>query len=186
MTLQTFSVLITGQIESVDYTYRYGPDWMPVAGLEQGLTQVASHGFSLTGPAAPLVWNFPIEIAFRSTNVFGWPQLVIAVYGPNSLGQGDVVKGYVALRLPLAPGPHTLYGDLYVPQASSRIAAGYTWLRGHRPEFREPHFVAGGEGRGVTAVRSSGCVKVTLHVVTRDMEQLGYAVRPAPPSIVAA
>ena len=31
-------------------------------------------------PDSQLVWNFPVEITFKSTNAFGWPQLILSVY----------------------------------------------------------------------------------------------------------
>ena len=41
-------------------------------------------GTSQTAKAAAtskheVVWNFPIDIAFKSTNAFGWPRLVLSV-----------------------------------------------------------------------------------------------------------
>ena len=53
-----------------------------------------------------LVWNFPLNITFKSTSPHGWPQLVLAVYGPDILGN-DVVRGYGAVHAPLSPGRHT-------------------------------------------------------------------------------
>ena len=52
-----------------------------------------------------LVWNFPLSITLKSTSPHGWPQLVVAVYGPDLLGN-DVVRGYGAIHAPLAPGRH--------------------------------------------------------------------------------
>ena len=51
------------------------------------------------------MWNFPLNITFKSTSPHGWPQLVVAVYGPDILGN-DVVRGYGAVHAPLAPGRH--------------------------------------------------------------------------------
>lgn len=50
-----------------------------------------------------VVWNFPLEISFRSTNAFGWPQLAISVWGPDLLGN-EVIRGYGATHLPTSPG----------------------------------------------------------------------------------
>ena len=51
-----------------------------VAGVEEGITQVAS---VLPGSMAKVVWNFPLEMTLKSTNVFGWPQLVLSVHGTD-------------------------------------------------------------------------------------------------------
>ena len=39
----------------------------------------------------------------RSTNVFGWPQLVLSVYGLTFFGR-DVARGYGSIHLPTTPG----------------------------------------------------------------------------------
>lgn len=31
-------------------------------------------------PDASLVWNFPIDVTFKATNAFGWPQLILSIY----------------------------------------------------------------------------------------------------------
>jgi B9 domain-containing protein 1 len=50
-----------------------------------------------------LVWNFPVDITFKATNAFGWPQLIVAVYGLDGFGR-DVVKGYGCTHLPICSG----------------------------------------------------------------------------------
>jgi B9 domain-containing protein 1 len=49
------------------------------------------------------VWSFPIEITFKSTNIFGWPQIVVSVYGLDAFGR-DVIRGYGCIHLPRHPG----------------------------------------------------------------------------------
>lgn len=46
-------------------------------GIDQGFSQVARKG---TSGDASVVWNFPVDITFKSTNPFGWPRLVVSVY----------------------------------------------------------------------------------------------------------
>ena len=55
----------------------------------------------LTGQA--LVWNFPLDVTYKSTNAFGWPQLVVCVYGSDVFGR-DVVKGYGCTHIPTCAG----------------------------------------------------------------------------------
>lgn len=59
-----------------------------LAGMESGITQVASVP---GGSDSAIVWNFPIDLTFKSTNVYGWPQLVIGVHGSDFLNR-HVVK----------------------------------------------------------------------------------------------
>lgn len=50
-----------------------------------------------------MVWNFPIDISYRSVNASGWPQIAISVWGPDWLGN-EVIRGYGATHIPIAPG----------------------------------------------------------------------------------
>jgi B9 domain-containing protein 1 len=50
--------------------------------MEQGITQVSSVP---SGSPAKVVWNFPLELTLKSTNVYGWPQIVIEVHGTDFL-----------------------------------------------------------------------------------------------------
>lgn len=50
-----------------------------------------------------LVWNFPLDITYKATNAFGWPQMVVSVYGLDAFGR-DVIKGYGCMHLPTCSG----------------------------------------------------------------------------------
>ncbi|XP_007498026.1 B9 domain-containing protein 1 isoform X2 [Monodelphis domestica] len=154
-----FLLMVNGQVESAlfpefddlycKYCFVYGQDWAPTSGLEEGISQITSKSQDVQ---QTLIWNFPIDITFKSTNPYGWPQIVISVYGPDIFGN-DVVRGYGAVHVPLIPG---------------------RWFMGRRPEYTDPKLVAHGEGRQVTRVRSQGFVTLLLNVVTKDMKKLGY------------
>jgi B9 domain-containing protein 1 len=49
------------------------------------------------------VWNCAFHASYSTTNVFGWPQLVVAVYGLDGLGR-DVLFGYSCIRVPCKAG----------------------------------------------------------------------------------
>ena len=59
------------------YSFSHGPDWRVCQGIDQGFSQVARKS---SGGDASVVWNFPIDVTFKSTNAFGWPRLVVSVY----------------------------------------------------------------------------------------------------------
>ena len=69
--------------------------------MDRGITQRSRS--SLVGDKKIMVWNFPIDVAFRSTNAYGWPQIAISVYGPDFAGR-EVIRGYGSARLPLSSG----------------------------------------------------------------------------------
>ena len=97
----SFIVSATGHIEAASfpahidnlycrYSFVSGLDWKILHGIDRGDTQTARRGSRINNHT--ITWNFPIEIAFESTNPHGWPRLCIAVYGLDWLGR-DVVRG---------------------------------------------------------------------------------------------
>ncbi len=68
--------------------------WQVLAGMESGITQLASLP---GGSDTSLVWNFPVDLTFKSTNVHGWPQLILTVHGSDFLNR-HVVK-WVMIRM---------------------------------------------------------------------------------------
>ncbi|XP_038064544.1 B9 domain-containing protein 1-like [Patiria miniata] len=180
-----FLLMLSGQIESGDfpefddlyvkYNFVFGPDWVITSGLEEGISQVCKK--SQDGRQL-FVWNFPLEVTFKSTNPHGWPQLVVSVYGLDFSGTA-VVRGYGAVHVPIAPGRHQRILPMFVPESSSRFQKFTSWLLSRRPEFVDVNVVARSEGREVTRVRSQGHIKVTFNAITRDMKKLGYDVTPS-------
>nr|CAD7441913.1 unnamed protein product [Timema bartmani] len=112
MTSGVFLMSITGQIEQAQfpgfddiyckYCFSYGPDWIITTGLEEGISQISK----CSGDERQIfIWNFPLEVTFKSTNPHGWPQLIISVYGLDVFGN-DVVRGYGLCHLPISPGQY--------------------------------------------------------------------------------
>ena len=147
----------------------HGEDWQVLEGLEDGISQITRRG----GEGEPLVWNFPVEVAFKATNPFGWPQLVLSVYGMDALGR-DVIKGYGSVHFPVAAGSYTLKVRLFKPVSSSLLQQFLGRLMGMPPEFVDPKLPSRGDGREVTRVESTGHVIVKVNVMTKDMDRLGY------------
>ncbi|XP_040212367.1 B9 domain-containing protein 1 [Rana temporaria] len=183
-----FLLNVTGQIESAKfpefdelyckYCFVYGHDWAPTSGVEEGISQIASKNRHIK---EEIVWNFPIEITFKSTNPFGWPQIVVSVYGPDVFGN-DIVRGYGAVHLPFTPGRHKKTIPVFVPESSSKLQKFTSWFTGRRAEFTDPKVVAQGDGREVTRVRSQGFLTLSFNVVTKDLKKLGYANTSSDPS----
>lgn len=178
-----FYVCVSGQIERADfgpkedlycrYSFHFGPDWTIVSGLHTGLSQTARK--SPFNCEDGIVWNFPIDLTFRSTNAFGWPRIAINVYGVDVLGR-DVLAGVGSCLIPPVGGVHTVDVDTYVPLSSSVLNDWLSWLLGNQPEFFDSKFVSQGEGRDVTRVRSTGRVRLKINVLTKGMQAVGYSV----------
>ncbi|XP_053551001.1 B9 domain-containing protein 1 [Bombina bombina] len=178
--VSVFLLNVNGQIESAEfpeydelyckYCFVYGHDWAPVSGVEEGISQISSKSRTTE---QSLVWNFPFEITFKSTNPHGWPQIVVSVYGPDVFGN-DVVRGYGAVHMPFTSGRHNRTVPMFVPESSSKLQEFTSWFTGRRPEFTDPKVVAQGEGREVTRVRSQGFLNLSFNVVLKDLKKLGY------------
>eukprot|EP00879_Flechtneria_rotunda_P033352 GHRR01036931.1.p1 GENE.GHRR01036931.1~~GHRR01036931.1.p1 ORF type:complete len:167 (+),score=40.28 GHRR01036931.1:428-928(+) len=128
----------------------------------------------LAGPSRVLVWNFPLDVTYKSTNPFGWPQLVVSIYGVDALGR-DIIQGYGSIHIPTCAGRYNLRIRLYRPRSASLLQSFSSWLTGMPPEFSDPKFPSYGEGREVTRVVSSGHVNVQVNVLTKDMATFGYS-----------
>ena len=183
----SFVVMVTGQIESgryegldslyCRYTFSHGDDWQVARGVEEGITQMSTAGGSRASDSQDLaVWNFPVDVTFRATGAYGWPQIVLSVYGTDAFGRSDMIVGYGSAHLPMAPGRHEIYVRTFRPLASSLFQRLNSWIFGQRPEFRDSQFASKGEGRDVTRVQSFGCAKLVVDVTLQGMEQLGYSV----------
>lgn len=73
------------------YAIVHGDDWTHLDGPQDGISQITRK--TSGGPDQALVWNFPVEVTFKSTNAFGWPQLILSVFEIDALGR-DVIRGY--------------------------------------------------------------------------------------------
>lgn len=80
-----------------------------------------------------VVWNFPIDITFKSSNIYGWPRIAVSVYGMDFLGR-DVARGYGSAVIPLVSGQHVIEVDMYTPLAMSLFNSWAGWLTGNPPE----------------------------------------------------
>ncbi|KAI8846463.1 b9 domain-containing protein 1-like protein [Chytridium lagenaria] len=159
-----FSLIVDGQVESALFpgqdniyckvSFVYGSDWNVISGLEEAA--YASGNYSRA-----CVWNFPLEISFKSTNPYGWPQLIVSVYGLDEFGR-DVVRGYGSIRLPIISGKHTLYVHTFVPVATSPMNQFLSWMSGRLPEFIDS-----------ALVKSQGAVKLQLNISTKGFERFG-------------
>ena len=146
----SFFLMVTGHIESASshsstclndklycrYSYSYGSeDWKVVHGVSHGHSQIATQGVVSTNDEEGgnvIVWNFPIEISFQSTNPQGWPRLALSIYGLDFAGR-DVLRGYASMLVPMSPGRHTKYLKTYRPVSGSKLVQFVNWLFGTNP-----------------------------------------------------
>eukprot|EP00929_Paragymnodinium_shiwhaense_P055132 TRINITY_DN27652_c0_g1_i6.p1 TRINITY_DN27652_c0_g1~~TRINITY_DN27652_c0_g1_i6.p1 ORF type:complete len:315 (-),score=28.43 TRINITY_DN27652_c0_g1_i6:129-1073(-) len=165
-----FRLAVTGEIESC----QLGP-----GGGRGPLMCVFSiqHGADWTGGSADqreVVWNFPLGLVLKSTSPFGWPRIVVTVYGTDMCNR-RIVKGYGSIHLPCQPGRHSRVIRLYCPLSSSPLTRMLGSLFGNRAQLIDPRIVAGTEGREVVRVQSGGKVRVVFDILLKDTEAFNYS-----------
>lgn len=192
-----FQFMVNGEIESAQemgsagrgplmcvFSVQYGPDWTIVSGAPQGITQLAcsslppqhSAGSALLlgGGGREVVWNFPVGLVFKSTSPFGWPRIVVTIYGTDICNR-RVIKGYGSVHFPCQPGRHVRTIRLYCPISSSPLTRILGVLFGNPAQLVDPRTVAGTEGRDVIRVQSGGRVRLSFEVLLKDTEPFNYS-----------
>ncbi|KAF1333182.1 B9 domain-containing protein 1, partial [Globisporangium splendens] len=111
-----FHMIYSGQVEAVD-------------GVDTGLSQMAY----ASNQQDEIIFSFPIDISFKSTNPFGWPRIVLSVCGLDALGR-DVIRGYGSIHLPTCAGSTTRDVPLFKSLSSSMLQQFTAWLTGSPPE----------------------------------------------------
>jgi len=157
----------------VSYQFVYGVDWEPIkltgegSSIEAGLTQIAQRK---SGTQPLYIYNFPLDITFRSSNPYGWPKICVAVYKNN--GRITVIKGYGWVHVPVAPGRYETVVPLFSPRHSSLARSIFSKFSA--PEFIDETFVCQDEGRSVTRVKSEGYVKIKWSVTMKNIQSQGF------------
>ena len=101
----------------------HGDDWTHLDGPEDGISQITRKTSS--GPEQKLVWNFPVEVTYKATNAFGWPQLILSVYEIDAMGR-DVIRGYGCVHLPISAGSHAK------PPITDALRSSFVHTRAYR------------------------------------------------------
>ncbi|XP_054728951.1 B9 domain-containing protein 1 isoform X3 [Anastrepha obliqua] len=181
-TASYFNIFITGQIEAMEFPLgpnaaevfcRYevvaGPDWELISGSQNGISQTASNksGFFKD----KIVFNFPLEWTFKSTTPFGWPQLIISIYGKTRWG-AETTLGYCRINLPVF-GSHTddaITAPILIPRNTNMVSELASWITGRNPELKDPKtLLSNGKLK-----ESYGEVIFKLTTILRGTNRLGY------------
>eukprot|EP00929_Paragymnodinium_shiwhaense_P055131 TRINITY_DN27652_c0_g1_i3.p1 TRINITY_DN27652_c0_g1~~TRINITY_DN27652_c0_g1_i3.p1 ORF type:complete len:238 (-),score=22.53 TRINITY_DN27652_c0_g1_i3:129-842(-) len=197
-----FRLAVTGEIESCQlgpgggrgplmcvFSIQHGADWTVVSGAPHDITQLSCTSLPPASGAAvwsagvlrggsadqrEVVWNFPLGLVLKSTSPFGWPRIVVTVYGTDMCNR-RIVKGYGSIHLPCQPGRHSRVIRLYCPLSSSPLTRMLGSLFGNRAQLIDPRIVAGTEGREVVRVQSGGKVRVVFDILLKDTEAFNYS-----------
>ncbi|KRX04795.1 hypothetical protein PPERSA_06429 [Pseudocohnilembus persalinus] len=158
----------------IDYSIVCGEDWefKDSLGQPRGISQKSS---SHSLQSQDIVFNFPFQTTLATTSIYGWPQLILKVKGPDFFGR-SVIKGYGSVHFPTQPGTHERTVRIYKPIPMSLFGGFFGFLDGKQAEYTEADkVIARGEGRDVTRVKSVGYVKVRFEVMKRNFQNFGYS-----------
>ncbi|XP_045448659.1 B9 domain-containing protein 1 [Melitaea cinxia] len=153
----------------IQYEIVWGLDWNPISGLCSGTSQMARSG----SDPEKVIFNMPVEMVLGSTNVFGWPQIVVTVRAQNFFS-GDTLRGYALFFLPPVSGTHELTAPLMRPRSATALGEWIAWLTGRTPELAEPRMLASGKENYLLKTESYGHVKLKMTMVSKDLRKLGY------------
>ena len=166
MTLQVNGQIESGKIADEDgiclkFDFTYGKDWKLTSGNETGISQ---HSYKSMQTNDKVVWNYPFELTFGTSDISGWPKLCLQLTSRDIIGR-DCVCGYGVMHVPTQPGHHTRYIQLFKPKSSNSIIELLGLWRGKPVEYRSPvDLLHKTTGREVTRVENAGVVKVTFSI----------------------
>uniref|UniRef100_A0A0K8UMM1 B9 domain-containing protein 1 n=1 Tax=Bactrocera latifrons TaxID=174628 RepID=A0A0K8UMM1_BACLA len=185
-TASYFNIFITGQLEAMEfplgpnaaevfcrYEVVYGPDWELVSGVQSGISQTASNRSGYFKDK--IVFNFPLEWTFKSTTPFGWPQLIVCIYGKTRWG-AETSLGYSRINLPVfgSNANNPIVSPILCPQNSNMVSELVSWITGRNPELKDPKaLLSNGKLKGISA-ESYGEVIFKLATILRGTDRLGY------------
>ncbi|XP_011563597.3 B9 domain-containing protein 1 [Plutella xylostella] len=181
-----FLVSISGQIEFasfpagvfdeevyVQYEFVWGPDWAVKSGLTSGVSQMARPG---SNPET-VIFNMPVELVFSSTNVSGWPQIILTVRAKNMMS-GDSLRGYALALTPPTAGVRQITSPLLRPRAATMLGEWLAWATGQYPELADPKMLASGKDNYLLRTESYGSITMSLSMISKDLRKLGYDNQP--------
>jgi B9 domain-containing protein 1 len=153
------------------YSYSCGQNWSVATGENGGETQTA-----LRSPKNVFVFNHPLNISFQGSRPFGWPQIMVEVYGRNFFGN-DMIVGYGAVHVPTRPGRHLVDIPLFVPASASLMQTIIGFFSGVSPEYIKHDFITGGQDREVTKTISQGKITLSLNIGISGLAGLDLKVQ---------
>ena len=152
----------------------FGKDWDKEDG---NLTEETQFTFKGDGTYNYYSFNKQFEISFRSTNPFGWPQLVLICCSVDNDGN-ELVEGYGCVHVPTNTGRHErrihIFSTLHESKWQEKLF-GYSTKKKNEVT-NASQVISSGQGREISRVRCDGWVKVIFQVSFRDMDKFGLSI----------
>lgn len=115
----------------------------------------------------------PLETVFKSTNPYGWPQIVLSIYKDMQL------QGYGRIHIPFQPSSHKLIVKLSKPEPTSFLGYLGTFF-GYQPELLQPKLLATTAGNNLIRMVSQGQAQISVNLMFQNFHGLGYDVGSKP------
>eukprot|EP01063_Lacrimia_lanifica_P016421 TRINITY_DN2298_c1_g1_i1.p1 TRINITY_DN2298_c1_g1~~TRINITY_DN2298_c1_g1_i1.p1 ORF type:complete len:201 (+),score=87.14 TRINITY_DN2298_c1_g1_i1:55-603(+) len=147
-----------------------GSHWEHIEGNEQGQT----HVIESEDPAFGAILAHPIDVHFRTSNVQGWPKLVVHVWHQDAYGRKDFV-GYGVAYLPCFTSgfcDELVEVQTWTPVAPSFMEQLRTMFLGGAAQLKDDNLVHKIENRYRLRTMPSGQVYFRLSLLTQYFDRL--------------
>ena len=182
-----FRLFISGSIEygnfvgeepiKVNYEFVSGEKWAKEDGMIKGSTQYSCKGEGIYNYYS---YGLNFEISYRSTDPFGWPQLVLNCFTVDSKGN-QIVKGYGCVHVPTSTGRHKRKVHIFRPTENSNLVGkffGYNSKSEDKNDDKtDPKVISSGQEREISRANCEGFVNVVFQVVFRDVDKFGLIIK---------
>ena len=183
-----FRLFISGSIEygnfvgeepiKVNYEFVSGEKWAKEDGIIKGSTQYSCKGEGIYNYYS---YGLNFEISYRSTDPFGWPQLVLNCFTVDSKGN-QIVKGYGCVHVPTSTGRHKRKVHIFRPTENSNLFGKFFGYNSSNRDDKnddktDPKVISSGQEREISRANCEGFVNVVFQVVFRDVDKFGLIIK---------
>lgn len=183
-----FRLFISGSIEygnfvgeepiKVNYEFVSGEKWAKEDGILKGSTQYSCKGEGIYNYYS---YGLNFEISYRSTDPFGWPQLVLNCFTVDSKGN-QIVKGYGCVHVPTSTGRHKRKVHIFRPTENSNLFGKFFGYNSSNSDDKnddktDPKVISSGQEREISRANCEGFVNVVFQVVFRDVDKFGLIIK---------
>ncbi|EGR28539.1 B9 domain protein [Ichthyophthirius multifiliis] len=108
------------------YEISYGSNFKPIGNLHilEGKSQFSQ---SFGSYNKEIIFNLPFEGNFELESPFGWPQLIVQIYGYNFFGLSEI-RGYGSTHIPSQSGTHERTIRIYKTLATNSISQFFSYF----------------------------------------------------------
>lgn len=183
-----FRLFISGSIEygnlvgeepiKVNYEFVSGEKWAKEDGIIKSSTQYSCKGEGIYNYYS---YGLNFEISYRSTDPFGWPQLVLNCFTVDSKGN-QIVKGYGCVHVPTSTGRHKRKVHIFRPTENSNLVGKFFGYNSANSDDKnddktDPKVISSGQEREISRANCEGFINVVFQVVFRDVDKFGLIIK---------